>query len=268
MLKYLDGEPVCIIDVAGACDRMLSGLGDYDVETLPAQVPALDGSSTPPPAPAPAPPQSTVPPEVVAGGTDYVVGTQATLGSKAARNTLRAIVATDSGAITVAATENDPDGHLGTITSDGGVLTITGIKSTWNAAASRHNPIRIDFTATNAGGSKASSWIQVVVDGAPYLGNVNLARSHVTKATGVETILVRDLSSFYSDPEGESVSVVDVRWSPPTSGTASVDSDGHLTVTPNNQSVMTITYYVQSTSNPSGNAAQYTRDTVTVTITP
>ena len=212
MLKYLDGEPVCIIDVAGACDRMLSGLGDYDVETLLAEVPALDGSPTPPPAPAPTPPQSTVPPEVVTGGTDYVVGTQATLGSKAARNTLRAIVATDSGALTVAATENDPDGHLGTITSDGGVLTITGIKSTWNAAASRHNPIRIDFTATNAGGSKASSWIQVVVDGAPYLGNVNLARSHVTKATGVETILVRDLSSFYSDPEGESVSVVDVSW--------------------------------------------------------
>lgn len=188
-------------------------------------------SPTPPPAPAPAPPQSTV-------------------------------------ALTVAATKDDPDGHLGTITSDGGVLTITGIKSTWNAAASRHNPIRIDFTATNAGGSKASSWIQVVVDGAPYLENVNLARSPVTKATGVETILVRDLSSFYSDPEGESVSVVDVSWSPSTSGTASVDSDGHLTVTPNNPSVMTITYYVQSTSNPSGNAAQYTRGTVTVTITP
>ena len=31
---------------------------------------------------------------------------------------------------------------------------------------------------------------------------------------------------------------------------------------------MTITYYVTSTSNPSGNAAQYARDTVTVTITP
>ena len=89
MLKYLDGEPVCIIDVAGACDRMLSGLGDYDVETLPAEVPALDGSPAPPPtpAPAPAPPQSTVPPEVVTGGTAYVVGTQATLGAKAARGT-------------------------------------------------------------------------------------------------------------------------------------------------------------------------------------
>ena len=266
MLKYLDGEPVCIIDVAGACDRMLSGLGDYDVETLPAEVPALDGSPTPPPAPAP--PQSTVPPEVVAGGTDYVVGTQATLGSKAARNTLHAIVATGSGALTVAARKNDPNGHLGTIRSEGGVLTITGIKSTWDAVASRHNSIRIDFTATNAGGSEASSWIQVVVDGAPYLENVNLARSHVTRATGVTEIVVRDLASFYSDPEGESVAVVDVSSSPATAGPASVDSDGHLTLTPYNRGVMTITYYVRSTSNPSGNAVQYTRGTVTVTITP
>ena len=270
MLKYLDGEPVCIIDVAGACDRLLSGLGDYDVETLPAEVPALDGSPRPPPppAPAPAPPQSTVPPEVVTGGTDYVVGTQATLGPRAARNTLRAIVATDSGALTVAARKNDPDGHLGTIRSEGGVLTITGIKSTWDAVASRHNPIRIDFTATNAGGSEASSWIQIVVDGAPHLENVNLARSFVTRATGVQTMVIRDLASFYSDPEGESVSIVDVSASPATAGTASVDSDGHLTLTPNNRGAMTITYYVQSTSNPSGNPAQYTRDTVTVTITP
>lgn len=267
MLKYLDGEPVCIIDVAGACDRMLSGLGDYDVETLPAEVPALDGSRAPPPAPAPTPPQSTVPPEVVTGGTDYVVGTQATLGSKAARNTLRAIVATDSGALTVAATENDPDGHLGTITSEGGVLTITGIKSTWDASANRHNPIRIDFTATNAGGLQAGSWIQIVVDGAPELENANPPRSSVTKATGISKVLVRDLASFYSDPEGESVSVVEVSSSPATGGTASI-SDGHLTVIPNNPGVMTITYYVTSTSNPSGNAPQYARDTVTVTILP
>ena len=270
MLKYLDGEPVCIIDVAGACDRMLSGLGDYDVETLPAEVPALDGSPTPPPAPAPAPapPQSTVPPEVVTGGTVYVVGTQATLGSKAAWNTRRAIVATDSGALTVAATKTDPNGHLGTITSEGGVLTITGAKSTWDAATSRHNPIRIDFTATNAGGSTASSWIQVMVDGAPERAPVVLPTEFTKKATGTSGVLIRDLASYYRDPEGESVSVVDVSSSPSTSGIASIDSEGHLVLTPNNPGAMTITYYVTSTSNPSGNAAQYARDTVTVTITP
>ena len=270
MLKYLDGEPVCIIDVAGACDRMLSGLGDYDVETLPAEVPALDGSPTPPPAPAPAPapPQSTVPPEVVTGGTAYVVGTQATLGSKAAWNTRRAIVATDSGALTVAATKTDPNGHLGTITSEGGVLTITGAKSTWDAATSRHNPIRIDFTATNAGGSTASSWIQVMVDGAPERAPVVLPTEFARRATGVSAVLIRDLASYYRDPEGESVSVVDVSASPSVRGTASIDSEGHLVLTPNNQGAMTITYYVTSTSNPSGNAAQYARDTVTVTITP
>ena len=270
MLKYLDGEPVCIIDVAGACDRMLSGLGDYDVETLPAEVPALDGSPTPPPAPAPAPapPQSTVPPEVVTGGTVYVVGTQATLGAKAAWNTRRAIVATDSGALTVAATKTDPNGHLGTITSEGGVLTITGAKSTWDAATSRHNPIRIDFTATNAGGSKASSWIQVMVDGAPERAPVVLPTEFTKRAIGVSGVLIRDLASYYRDPEGESVSVVDVSSSPSTSGIASIDSEGHLVLTPNNPGAMTITYYVTSTSNPSGNAAQYARDTVTVTITP
>ena len=270
MLKYLDGEPVCIIDVAGACDRMLSGLGDYDVETLPAEVPALDGSPTPPPAPAPAPapPQSTVPPEVVTGGTAYVVGTQATLGAKAAWNTRRAIVATASGALTVAATKTDPNGHLGTITSEGGVLTITGAKSTWDAATSRHNPIRIDFTATNAGGSTASSWIQVMVDGAPERAPVVLPTEFARRATGVSAVLIRDLASYYRDPEGESVSVVDVSSSPSTSGIASIDSEGHLVLTPNNPGAMTITYYVRSTSNPSGNAAQYARDTVTVTITP
>lgn len=270
MLKYLDGEPVCIIDVAGACDRMLSGLGDYDVETLPAEVPALDGSPTPPsaPAPAPAPPQSTVPPEVVTGGTAYVVGTQATLGAKAAWNTRRAIVATASGALTVAATKTDPNGHLGTITSEGGVLTITGAKSTWDAATSRHNPIRIDFTATNAGGSTVSSWIQVMVDGAPERAPVVLPTEFTKRAIGVSGVLIRDLASYYRDPEGESVSVVDVSLSPSTSGIASIDSEGHLVLTPNNPGAMTITYYVTSTSNPSGNAAQYARDTVTVTITP
>ena len=270
MLKYLDGEPVCIIDVAGACDRMLSGLGDYDVETLPAEVPALDGSPTPPPAPAPAPapPQSTVPPEVVTGGTVYVIGTQATLGSKAAWNTRGAIVATHTGALTVAATKTDPNGHLGTITSEGGVLTITGSKSTWDAATSRHNPIRIDFTATNAGGSKASSWIQVMVDGSPERAPVVLPTEFTKRAIGVSGVLIRDLASYYRDPEGESVSVVDVSSSPSTSGIASIDSEGHLVLTPNNQGAMTITYYVTSTSNPSGNAAQYARDTVTVTITP
>ena len=270
MLKYLDGEPVCIIDVAGACDRMLSGLGDYDVETLPAEVPALDGSPAPPPAPAPAPapPQSTVPPEVVTGGTVYVVGTQATLGAKAAWNTRRAIVATASDALTVAATKTDPNGHLGMITSEGGVLTITGAKSTWDAATSRHSPIRIDFTATNAGGSKASSWIQVMVDGAPERAPVVLPTEFTKRAIGVSGVLIRDLASYYRDPEGESVSVVDVSSSPSTSGIASIDSEGHLVLTPNNPGAMTITYYVTSTSNPSGNAAQYARDTVTVTITP
>ena len=270
MLKYLDGEPVCIIDVAGACDRMLSGLGDYDVETLPAEVPALDGSPAPPPAPAPAPapPQSTVPPEVVTGGTVYVIGTQATLGSKAAWNTRGAIVATHTGALTVSATKTDPNGHLGTITSEGGVLTITGAKSTWDAATSRHNPIRIDFTATNAGGSTASSWIQVMVDGAPERAPVVLPTEFTKRAIGTSSVLIRDLASYYRDPEGESVSVVDVSSSPSTSGIASIDSEGHLVLTPNNPGAMTITYYVRSTSNPSGNAAQYARDTVTVTITP
>lgn len=48
MLMYLSGRPVCIIDVTGACDRMLSALGNYNVENLPAEAPALDGSTTPP----------------------------------------------------------------------------------------------------------------------------------------------------------------------------------------------------------------------------
>ena len=51
MLKYLNGTPVCIIDVDGACDRMLSSLGNYDIDDLPAEVPALGGSTTPPPKP-------------------------------------------------------------------------------------------------------------------------------------------------------------------------------------------------------------------------
>ena len=48
LLMYLNGRPVCIIDVTGSCDRMLSALGDYNVENLPAEAPALDGSTTPP----------------------------------------------------------------------------------------------------------------------------------------------------------------------------------------------------------------------------
>ena len=46
MLKYLNDIPVCIIDVTGACDRMLSALGNYDIDDLPDEAPALDGSTT------------------------------------------------------------------------------------------------------------------------------------------------------------------------------------------------------------------------------
>lgn len=48
ILKYLNDIPVCIIDVTGACDRMLSALGNYDIDDLPDEVPALDGSTTTP----------------------------------------------------------------------------------------------------------------------------------------------------------------------------------------------------------------------------
>ena len=64
ILKYVNGEPVCIIDVTGACERKLSALGDYDVETLPETVPDLGGSETqptpPPPTTAPATPGDTL----------------------------------------------------------------------------------------------------------------------------------------------------------------------------------------------------------------
>ena len=52
ILKYVNGEPVCIIDSIGACVRKLTALADdYQLETLPGNVPGLGGSETPPAAP-------------------------------------------------------------------------------------------------------------------------------------------------------------------------------------------------------------------------
>ena len=56
ILKYVNGEPVCIIDSTGACVRKLTALADdYELETLPGNVPGLGGSETPPAAPDTAP---------------------------------------------------------------------------------------------------------------------------------------------------------------------------------------------------------------------
>ena len=51
ILKTVNGNPVCIIDTTGACDRLLTALAGYDVDDLPEEVSTGLGGTTTRPTP-------------------------------------------------------------------------------------------------------------------------------------------------------------------------------------------------------------------------
>ena len=152
--------------------------------------------------------------------------------------------------------------HMQAEMTGGNDIKLTGLKSTWASDPSEldaslsdtaaHVPVSVEVTATDPGGLKAKTTIAVTVDGAPRLGDNAPPANVVKKATGTAGIIIRNLDDFYTDPEGATagVSIVGVALSPTTSGSAALDGDNHLTLTPENPGSATITYDVQSVGVP------------------
>ena len=131
------------------------------------------------------------------------------------------------------------------------LLSITGLKSTWDTSLDpdNHTPVNVEITATDTGGMSAKITFQVTVDGAPQAGANAPAGTFVTKATGVQAPVVRNLRDFYTDPEGVISSIVGVSIDPPTAGDVAM-AGNHLVLTPNNRGTATITYYALSDGRP------------------
>ena len=127
------------------------------------------------------------------------------------------------------------------------LLSITGLKSTWDTSLDpdNHLPVNVEITATDTGGMSRAITFLVTVDGAPQAGANAPSATFQSRATGVQTPVVRDLADFYTDPEGTDRSIVGVSIDPPTAGAVAMDGDD-LVLTPNNRGRATITYYVLS----------------------
>ena len=176
-------------------------------------------------------------------------------------------------------------------------IKLTGLKSTWDTSLNpdAHLPVVITLKATDPGGLSNETTIKVSVDGAPEV-NTPPPASAVTKATGVQKVLIRNLDDFFKDPEqaagaGLLVASGDIVVTPSTGGAAAIDS-GNLALTPNNPGTTTVSYILRSNPIPAtgtylannrldrdgdgesdtGTAVtpgpQAVRGTMTVTITP
>ena len=164
---------------------------------------------------------------------------------------------------TISSTERGTgDGtEYATASIEGSVLTVTGLKSTWDKDATppAHVPIDVKVKATDPGGLFLEQVVQFVVDGAPELGDTAPPAVISRKQTGVLAIVVRDLADFFEDPEGAGapVTIVGATLAPSVRGAVSIDGDGHLTLTANNQGAATITFYASSAGVPTAGTTGY-----------
>ena len=175
--------------------------------------------------------------------------------------------------LTVAITEIDAAGasddeeHIMATLTEEGDLTVTGVKSTWNAdrmtgsppsASPAHEPVKVEITATDRAGLTAKSWIYVWVDGAPEVSAVGrgvLRDNYIVKLSDGPTDTLRSVMGFFSDPEATSVILhTTVSSSAELVATAALSS-GNVQVTPVNQGTATITVYARAGRLPAIGAA-------------
>ena len=145
-----------------------------------------------------------------------------------------------------------------TVELTGSVMTVTGLKSTWDSDASpaAHVPIQIEVEATDPGGLSVKRTFRVTVDGVPGVKDTGPPAVITKKATGTQGVVVRGLASFFEDPEDATITIVGATLAPAQLGTVDVDS-GNLRLTPNNQGAATITFYVQSAGEPASATGYY-----------
>lgn len=175
-----------------------------------------------------------------------------------------------------AAGEADDEEYIMAEVTKAGWLTVTGVKSTWNADASTpiHEPVPVEFTATDPGGLTETLTAYVWVDGAPVQDpDAPLQASYIVKKADGTNNVIGNLGGFFKDPEGATtVQLVnaDVSSSNELVATAAIAGTGTgtaLAVTPVNPGNATITVYGSAASNTAGgNAAINASSTVAAAV--
>ena len=78
-------------------------------------------------------------------------------------------------------------------------LVVRGLASTWDTDA--HDPVEVVVVATDAGGETVRGKAQISVDGAPTVKSA-IPGGTVSQGTGNDTYVITDVSGFFEDPEG------------------------------------------------------------------
>ena len=184
----------------------------------------------------------------------------------------------DPGDVKITITEIDASGtaddneHIMATIKENGDLTVTGLKSTWEEDSCTHSrgdcnqpmnsdpvdahePVRVELTATDAGGLTAKTWIYVWVDGAPTLATEGgtIASNYVVKMSDGATTIIQDVHLFFEDPEARPAVAVlpaNVASSSARIATATIVNTDDLQVTPVNRGVATITVQTHTPAFP------------------
>ena len=149
--------------------------------------------------------------------------------------------------------EADDNEYIMAEVSKTGELTVTGVKSTWDADADTpiHKPVPVEFTATDPGGLTETLTAYVWVDGAPVqTSNAPLRARYTVRQSEGPTDLLGSIAGFFTDPEGAAiVALTDDDVSSSNELVATADINGAaLRVTPVNQGSTTITVYASAAS--------------------
>ena len=161
-----------------------------------------------------------------------------------------------------AGTADDNEYIMATVEEDGDLM-VTGLKSTWVEDSCTHSrgdcnqamnsdpvdahvPVRVELTATDAGGLTAKTWIYVWVDGTPAVVTENTFQAnYVIKKSDGATSLIDGLHEFFEDPEGQtatpSATTLAVATSAARIADVAIVNTDELQVTPRNFGSATIT---------------------------
>ena len=143
----------------------------------------------------------------------------------------------DDGELTLTIKTIDED-HVMAEVADDGDITITGVKSTWNGAATdaKHVPTQIVVTATDSGGLGKDATLFVWVDGAPAVDPDGVIQAtYPVRMSDSPRRVVNVLGNFFADPEGFDMTVdpvdTDVASSRTSCATAVIQNDGSTPAT-------------------------------------
>jgi hypothetical protein len=176
----------------------------------------------------------------------------------------------NSGSLKYTAMSKDTSKATASISNDG-KLVVTGVSSTWDAAAdpAAHKAVDIEIMATDAGDLTAKMMVSVQVDGAPtYRGG--LLSTYNVAAGEEDKVIVTGISGFFVDPEGEALTAsVPLEASQTGSQYATFAiSAGNLTVTGKNEGPATVKVKISEPDGDADNPGQYIEHEIRVNVGP